>query len=80
MIRLQWCSGVSISRSGGRSAPKQTVPPLPLIAADPAQANETGARDENGNSGHGVEGVGDGRGLGDSFEGGELGREGEEEG
>ena len=67
---------MSISRCGGRSATKQAMPPLPLIAVDPAQANEARARDEEGDSGNGVEGVGDGGGLGDAFKGGELGREG----
>lgn len=56
------------------------MPPLPLIAADPAQTDETRARDEDGNGGNGIESVGYGGGLGDSFKGGELGGEGEEEG
>lgn len=67
---------MSISRCGSSSAPKQAMPPLPLIAADSAQPNEARARDEEGDSGNGVEGVGDGGGLGDAFEGGELGGEG----
>lgn len=56
------------------------MPSLPLVAADSSEADEAGARNENCEGSNGIEGVCDRGGLGDAFEGGELGRKREEEG